>query len=56
VCNAYASDYIQCMGSYGPVQDVVLGRFLDWLGRAGHPGGAPAGVEVQTMREAMKSG
>lgn len=53
VCNAYASDYIQCMASYGPVQDVVLGQFLDWLARAGHPGGAPGGVTVQTMREAM---
>ena len=53
VCNAYASDYIACMASYGPVQDAVLGRFLDWLGRAGHPGGAPAGVVVQTMRAAM---
>jgi peptidoglycan/xylan/chitin deacetylase (PgdA/CDA1 family) len=55
VCNAYASDYIQCMASYGPVQDTVLGHFLDWLARAGHPGGAPRGVVVQTMREAMNT-
>jgi peptidoglycan/xylan/chitin deacetylase (PgdA/CDA1 family) len=55
VCNAYVSDYIRCMSTYGPIQDTVLGRFLDWLQRAGHPGGAPAGVVVQTMRRAANS-
>ena len=55
VCDAYTPDYIHCMSTYGPVQDTVLGRFLDWLGRGGHPGGAPAGVVVQTMRRAANT-
>ena len=55
VCNAYVSDYNHCMATYGPIQDTVLGRFLDWLHRAGHPGGAPGGVVVQTMRRAANS-
>jgi hypothetical protein len=40
------------MSTYGPIQDTVLGQFLDWLQSAGQPGGAPAGVTVQTMRQA----
>jgi len=55
VCNAYVPGYNHCMATYGPIQDTVLGRFLDWLHRAGHPGGAPAGVLVQTMRRAANS-
>jgi peptidoglycan/xylan/chitin deacetylase (PgdA/CDA1 family) len=55
VCDAYASDYIHCMSTYGPISDMVLGQFLDWLHGAGHSGGAPAGVVVQTMRWAMST-
>jgi peptidoglycan/xylan/chitin deacetylase (PgdA/CDA1 family) len=55
VCDAYASDYIHCMSTYGPIWDTALGQFLDWLRRAGHSGGAPAGVVVQTMRRAMNT-
>jgi hypothetical protein len=55
VCDAYASDYIHCMATYGPISDMVLGQFLDWLHSAGHSGGAPAGVVVQTMRWAMST-
>lgn len=55
VCDAYASDFVHCMDSYGPVQDRVLGEFLGWLARAGHAGGAPAGVVVQTMRWAANT-
>jgi peptidoglycan/xylan/chitin deacetylase (PgdA/CDA1 family) len=50
VCDAYAADFIHCMSTYGAIEDIVLGQFLDWLGSAGHPGGAPAGVVVRTMR------
>lgn len=52
VCDAYAADYLHCMSSYGPILDAALGQFLDWLHRAGRPGGAPAGVVVLTMRQA----
>jgi hypothetical protein len=55
VCDAYAFDYIHCMASYGPIQDTVLGQFLDWLNRAGHPGGAPGGLAVETMRRAANT-
>jgi peptidoglycan/xylan/chitin deacetylase (PgdA/CDA1 family) len=53
VCDQGASDWSSCMSSYGPIQDTVLGQFLDWLKNAGQPGGAPAGVVVQTMSSAM---
>jgi peptidoglycan/xylan/chitin deacetylase (PgdA/CDA1 family) len=55
VCNAYSSDYNNCMSTYGPILDTVLGQFLDWLQKAGRPGGAPSGVLVQTMRWAMNT-
>jgi peptidoglycan/xylan/chitin deacetylase (PgdA/CDA1 family) len=55
VCDANASDYASCMASYGPVQDTVLAQFLSWLHNAGQPGGAPASVDVETMRWAMNS-
>lgn len=53
VCDQGASDWSSCMGSYGPIQDTVLGQFLDWLRNAGRPGGAPAGVVVQSASAAM---
>ena len=53
VCDQAASDWSNCTSTYGPIQDTVLGQFLDWLQNAGQPGGAPAGVTVQTMRQAM---
>jgi peptidoglycan/xylan/chitin deacetylase (PgdA/CDA1 family) len=55
VCDAYAPDYIHCMSTYGAIQDTVLGQFLGWLDRTGRPGGAPAGVVVQTMRRAANT-
>jgi peptidoglycan/xylan/chitin deacetylase (PgdA/CDA1 family) len=55
VCDPYAPDYTHCMSTYGPISDTVLGQFLNWLHRAGHPGGAPAGVVVETMRWAMNT-
>jgi peptidoglycan/xylan/chitin deacetylase (PgdA/CDA1 family) len=56
VCDQGATDFTSCMASYGPIQDTVLSQFLDWLGTAGQPGGAPAGVSVLTMRDAMTAG
>lgn len=55
VCDVNAADFVHCMSTYGAVQDAVLQRFLDWLGRAGQPGGAPAGVVVRTMRWAAET-
>jgi peptidoglycan/xylan/chitin deacetylase (PgdA/CDA1 family) len=55
VCDPYAGDFVDCMATYGPILDTVLGQFLDWLQHAGRPGGAPAGVVVQTMRTAMNT-
>jgi hypothetical protein len=55
VCDPYAPDYTHCMSTYGPISDMVLGPFLNWLHRAGQPGGAPAGVVVRTMRWAMNT-
>lgn len=53
VCDAGAADFSKCMSSYGPVQDTVLGQFLDWLAAAGRPGGAPAGVVVKNVCQVM---
>lgn len=55
VCDPYVSDYNHCMSTYGAILDTVLGQFLDWMQRAGRPGGAPSGVVVQTMRWAMNT-
>jgi hypothetical protein len=41
------------MASYGPIQDVALAQFLSWLQATGQPSGAPAGVVVRTMQQAM---
>jgi len=53
VCDKAAADWSHCMSTWGAVQDTVLGQFLDWLVAAGEPGGAPAGIVVKTMRDAM---
>ena len=56
VCDQAASDYSTCMSSYGPIDDAVLGQFLDWLQAAGQPNGAPLGVTVKTMAQIMPGG
>jgi peptidoglycan/xylan/chitin deacetylase (PgdA/CDA1 family) len=53
VCDANASDYSDCMSKYGSIQDTVFGQFLSWLADAGQPGGAPAGVVVKDVCQAM---
>jgi peptidoglycan/xylan/chitin deacetylase (PgdA/CDA1 family) len=53
VCDQAASDWSNCMSTYGPIQDTVLAQFLDWLKAAGQPGGAPAGIVVKTMSDTM---
>jgi peptidoglycan/xylan/chitin deacetylase (PgdA/CDA1 family) len=54
VCDSYASDYERCMASYGPIDDGVLTQFLSWLRTSGQVGGAPAGLVVETMRDAIR--
>ena len=56
VCDQAAPDYSTCMSSYGPIDDAVLGQFLDWLQAAGQPNGAPLGVTVKTMAQIMPGG
>ncbi|MDT7660330.1 MAG: hypothetical protein QOF38_5045, partial [Pseudonocardiales bacterium] len=53
VCHQGAADYTTCMQSYKPVDDVVLGQFLTWLTNSGQTGGAPAGVQVKTVADAL---
>jgi peptidoglycan/xylan/chitin deacetylase (PgdA/CDA1 family) len=55
VCDQVMSDYNQCMSTWSAVDTVVLRQFLDWLADAGQPAGAPAGVVVRTVREAVNS-
>ena len=53
VCDHAAADYKTCMSSWSAIDDRLMGQFLDWLAAAGHPGGAPAGTVVETVRQAM---
>jgi peptidoglycan/xylan/chitin deacetylase (PgdA/CDA1 family) len=53
VCHAGDAWYATCMSTHRPVLDTVLSQFLDWLTASGQPSGAPAGVVVRTMRNAM---
>jgi peptidoglycan/xylan/chitin deacetylase (PgdA/CDA1 family) len=53
VCHLGDPTYKSCLSSRRPVEDTVLAGFLDWLGNAGKPGGAPPGTDVKTMRKVM---
>lgn len=53
VCHRGDPDYAACMASLRPVADTTLAAFLDWLGLAGRPGGAPAGTVVRTVRAVL---
>jgi peptidoglycan/xylan/chitin deacetylase (PgdA/CDA1 family) len=55
VCHRGAADYATCMSSWSAIDDVLMNQFLDWLAAAGHPGGAPAGTVVESVRQAMTS-
>jgi peptidoglycan/xylan/chitin deacetylase (PgdA/CDA1 family) len=55
VCNQSDANYSSCMSTWSPVDTSVLGPFIDWLGNAGQQGGAPAGVSVQTVRDAINT-
>ncbi|MGO4342616.1 chitobiase/beta-hexosaminidase C-terminal domain-containing protein [Pedococcus sp. 2YAF34] len=55
VCSqAYDPDnYSGCISDYGPIELDTLNAFLDWLGAAGQPGGAPARTTVQTVSDVL---
>ncbi|MDQ1482685.1 MAG: hypothetical protein QOF35_761, partial [Actinomycetota bacterium] len=53
VCHQGSSNYSTCMASSKPVDDVVLGQFLDWLKNSGQAGGAPAATTVKTVRDVL---
>lgn len=53
VCHQGTSNYSTCMASSKPVDDVVLGQFLDWLKNSGQAGGAPAATTVKTVRDVL---
>jgi peptidoglycan/xylan/chitin deacetylase (PgdA/CDA1 family) len=53
-CHQGDANYSTCIGSTNqPIDDAVFSQFLDWLRNAGQPGGAPAGVNVRTVRQTM---
>jgi peptidoglycan/xylan/chitin deacetylase (PgdA/CDA1 family) len=49
----HASDYDDCKAYYGDMELSTLNAFLDWMQNAGQPGGAPAGVTFETVRQVI---
>jgi peptidoglycan/xylan/chitin deacetylase (PgdA/CDA1 family) len=47
------ADYSYCTSSWAPIELDTFNALLDWLQNAGQPGGAPAGVVVQTVRKVI---
>ena len=47
------ADYSFCSTSWAPIELDTFNAFLDWLQNADQPGGAPAGVVVQTARQVV---
>jgi len=42
--------------SWAPIELANFNTFLDWLQKAGRPGGAPAGTVVRTLRQVITAG
>jgi peptidoglycan/xylan/chitin deacetylase (PgdA/CDA1 family) len=54
LCHQGDANYSTCIASTNkPIDDATFSAFLDWLQKAGQPGGAPAGTAVQTVRQVM---
>jgi peptidoglycan/xylan/chitin deacetylase (PgdA/CDA1 family) len=49
------ANYNYCSTSWAPTELDTFNAFLDWLQKAGQPGGAPAGTAVQTVRQVINS-
>jgi peptidoglycan/xylan/chitin deacetylase (PgdA/CDA1 family) len=47
------ADYSYCTSSWASIELDTFNAFLDWLQNTGQPGGAPAGVVVQTVRQVI---
>jgi peptidoglycan/xylan/chitin deacetylase (PgdA/CDA1 family) len=47
------ANYNYCSTSWASTELATFNTFLDWLQNAGQPGGAPAGVAVQTVRQVV---
>ena len=50
-----SGNYTTCSGSSGHIELADLNAFLDWMGSAGQPGGAPAGASLNTVRGLVTS-
>jgi peptidoglycan/xylan/chitin deacetylase (PgdA/CDA1 family) len=48
-----AANYATCTASSGWIELDDLNAFLDWMGAAGQPGGAPAGATTSTVSAAV---
>jgi peptidoglycan/xylan/chitin deacetylase (PgdA/CDA1 family) len=53
VCHQGDPGYSSCMWTAKSIDDSVFSALLDWLAKAGQPGGAPGGTVVRTVRQAM---
>jgi peptidoglycan/xylan/chitin deacetylase (PgdA/CDA1 family) len=47
-------DYSSCMGSFRPIELSTLVALMDWLDKAGQPGGAPPRTQVETVAQVIK--
>jgi peptidoglycan/xylan/chitin deacetylase (PgdA/CDA1 family) len=53
VCRQGTSNYSTCMSTSKPIDDAVLGQFLDWVQASGQTGGAPADTSFRTVRSVL---
>jgi peptidoglycan/xylan/chitin deacetylase (PgdA/CDA1 family) len=47
------TNYTNCISDWGPVELDTLNALLDWLQKAGQPGGAPAGTVIKTVSQVV---